>query len=85
MLEILCSGAVTIVGNRCAGEIESPSRRIRHHLHRVWIVDVGRRCRRHERSHLHRRILHHFNQPGDVLRPGKRLIALHVQVNIGCD
>ena len=39
----------------------------------------------HQRSHLHRRVLHDLNQPGDVLRPSHGFIALDVQVNIGCN
>ena len=34
---------------------------------------------------LHRRVLHDFNQPGDVFRPGHGFVALDVQINIGCN
>ena len=83
MFEILWPGAVAVVGNGRAGEIESASRRIRDHFYRAGIVDVGGGCRRHQGSDLHRRILHDFNQPGDVFRPGHGLVPLDVQVNIG--
>ena len=83
MFEIFRPGAVAIIWNGCAGEIESPSRRIGNHLDRAGIVDVGGRGRSHQRSNLHPRVLHDLNQPGDVLRPSHGFIALDVQVNIG--
>ena len=85
MLEIFRSGAVAVIGNGCAGEIESAARRIRDHLYRAGIVDVGGRGRSHQGSDLHRGVLHDFNQSGDVFRPGHGFVALDVQVNIGCN
>ena len=77
------AGAVAVVWNGGAGEVQGAACRIGHHLDRVGILDAGHRRRSFDRGNQHGRIFHGRQQRLQVLGARQRLIALDVDVNIG--
>ncbi len=85
MFEVTRAGFVAIERNCGAGEIKSAAVRSRYNFDRVGIADFFRRTGSLYGSDLRYRVFHYFQQAGNLFRADERFVALHVDINIGCD
>src|SRR6266699_5058001 len=83
MLEVTRSGTFTVEGNGSARKVQGASAQISHDFHSVWVGDVGLSGLSHEGPDLCCRILHDLKQGCDLLLAHERLVALHVEIDVG--
>ena len=83
MLEVNRPRPIAIERNGRARKIQRPPLVIGHYFHGIRVLHVEFRRMGLQRADGGRRVLHNFQQRRDLFQSDQRLIALHVDIDIG--